>query len=215
MLARVIIATCVLMISHPSFALIDASVVAGQKIVTLNDGDGDLGDLGGTSVTASVHVHPFKLIPIGLGLFMASETTKGEDTDKTFDITTSGQAGGVELNAWAPIPFVKPFLKAGYVLFGKSKMEIDLKTAFETELGISKVTYDGAVKGYRVAVGFEWNPIPKLGIILQYQTVNEEQTFKKGKFELPDGTTTETDLEEEFKPTFTGQIIGLGLGFRF
>lgn len=72
------------------------------------------------AVTIAGHLSPLPLIPVGLGVtyapWISYQTTGGEESANGMEI-------GVELLGWLPmVPFVTPYAKVNYTVWGRQKL---------------------------------------------------------------------------------------------
>lgn len=209
---RLVITLVALSFAHNAYALIDAHVTAGQKTAKVNAEDDDVAaddELQGTTVAVGVHYHPFKLVPIGIGAFGEVAKTTAEISN-SIDAEISQQTIGIEMTAWVPMPVIKPFVKANYVLYGRAEEKFTIEPAifdvaqFKTE--------DAKISGHSIAAGVMWSVVPTLGIVAQYAMNREQLAHKKHTITAADGTETTTEADET-KTNFTGRSISLGLSF--
>jgi hypothetical protein len=209
---HVLIAIALILSSSRALAIFDAQITGGQKTskVTI-DGEKQDEPLKGTVVGLAAHYHPLSMVPMGIGLFMDVGTIKGKDSGVTAELKQ--QTGGIEVNVWAPLPILKPYLKFNYNLFGTGEYKVSVDNSVPVFGGSSFASKDAKISGYNLAAGLEWSIVPTFGLLLQYSMNNEELKYKKLTVKNADGTSTTAEVEEE-KLKFEGSTISLGFSFR-
>lgn len=126
--------------------------------------------------TLAGHLSPLPLIPVGLGVsyspWVSYEVQDGEDS-------ATGMELGVELLGWLPmVPFVTPYAKINYTVWGHKK------TTYEDSVQPEK---EEKVKGMGAAVGIGYDLLPLLTLMAEvsqgFRSI-EDQDFNSTAFSI-------------------------------
>lgn len=201
-----------------SFALVDVRVSGGMyngtaKVTATGSGGVVAPEYEsiknkGTQITANVDISPLPLVPFSIGLFYSSVAAKG--STELVNTKWSGARGGIDFAVWAPVPKIKPYLRAGYYMFGKEKLTLSLKDS-PPGVGDVSTAYEGSAKGYQIGLGVGFSLAPFVSIYLDYSMDKTTLTTKSVNATV--GSTSSTvDLTEDFKAKNDASTISVGLG---
>lgn len=232
--------------SAPALAGVDIQVMGGARTAKADYEVGDeekTMDVKSTEFAFALHVSPSKVLPVAFGVFGAmnkydmsaifeeqieAATDAGMDGGFNFDdpkASLTGTTYGPEVMAWVPIPFFKPFLRASYAMGTyefKRTVDYDVN-GLDGELSES-IKYKSS--GYGIGFGFNYSPVPLLGLIVEYnlgQDQLEATSAKQTNSATSGGVTisSEEDVEiddladDEKKRDVASGAVRLGLSLSF
>jgi hypothetical protein len=192
---KVILAAAAAVWSQGAFAFFDASLFYGSRTstVTYNDATGASKnkDVKGTDMGATFLLDPIPVVPVAFGVTVFQGTTKMDDINQelaeaavssnadfagNFTGTGTGTSKtmfyGPTLKVWAPIPFVKPYLKASYLLGAETdEANYTIKSNANVSPNISiemkpKTVFSHSAS--EVIVGLGYSPVKLTSIFVEY-----------------------------------------------
>jgi len=231
---KVILAAVAAVWSQGAFAFFDGSLFYGSRTSTVtyesSAGTSKNKDVKGTDMGASFLLDPIPVVPVAFGVTVIQGTTNMDDINQDLadgvvannadfngNFTAKGTGTsktmfyGPTLKVWAPIPFVKPYLKASY-LMGAETEEVNINLTSnagvspETSLKIApKTVYTHSAT--QLALGLGYSPIKLTSIFVEYVTHTGKRKAK-GMSGSTDATVagvsgstpyTDADLSDEEK----------------
>lgn len=206
-------------VSTPAAALFDLRLTGGTsdaKYKVVADGTGTpvvesdttkFSDKG-TQISLFADLAPIPMVPVAAGLFYSMTNAKGKILDVTDTKVTSGR-GGLDMMAWVPMPKIKPYLRAGYYLFGKE--EITFSGMSDEDGNTFSSKYDFNVNGYQIGLGVGFSVLPLISVYLDY-TIDKYTLTTKKVTATAGGVSTTIDMAENVKFTNDASAISLGVG---
>ena len=196
-----------------TFALVDARVSGGMydgttKVTATGNGSDVPSQYEsikqkGTQITANVALSPIPLVPVSFGVFYSTVSAKG--SIDAADTKWEGSRGGLDVSVWAPVPKIKPYLRAGYYMFGKEKLTLSSKDVDASS------SYEGSAKGYQIGLGVGFSLAPFVSVFLDYSMDKTTITTKAVNVAIGSASST-VDLTEDFKASNDASTISVGLG---
>ena len=163
---KVIVCILGIAFSTNSFALFDAQVLVGNRSAKF-EAEGQSKNVNAIDYEVSAHLSPIPLVPVGLGLSYNYLTYNPGDNALNLDNVTGSELAA-ELYVWLPLPFIKPYVKAGYVFSGSYEMDILTGSA----------KYD--TSGWYGTIGVRKRLIPFLKLLFEAKFPFME--FKNGEY---------------------------------
>lgn len=210
---KTIAVTGVLIGSGNAFALVGVEAGVGQRsskvVYDTPVATGKSKTIKGNEYFANVLFDPIPVVPVAFGLAVQVHSDDRSDVDKDIIDDTITAAGGQSalwtktasaihagtyygpmIKVWAPIPFVKPYLKYAY-LMGKEVTTVDYDihtTSNSTLIGTSvKGTETSDHTGADLDIGIGYTPIKLINIFLEY-------SIHSGKSKVVDQSIEETTV---------------------
>ena len=232
--------------SDQALALVHVDVAGGQTKASYESTVSSIDDtktISGSEYGAYLLLDPIPMIPVsfGLGVTANSVDTSSVNLQALNDqITANDSVGKIIASAktsqssllygptfkiWAPTPYIRPYLRAGYMM-GTSVSKIDVSlTATSTASdptnvfamkGSSKATYTGS----DIAIGFDFAPIRFVSMFLEYSIQNGKVKTTSADLALvsiSSGTTstssiTTADLTDDDKKSRSSSLKSMRLG---
>jgi hypothetical protein len=187
----------------PSYALINGQLLLGLGVGKSNF-EGSLTDhsgrqIKGNSLSASVFVDPFPLVPIAFGLGVSAPKNQFRDNLDNL-VTYTGYAFDAEVLVWSPLSLsdFTPYLRVGHVFAGRYTLKHDIKNAvtvdgFATAAG-GQNEYQAGVRGNLVGIGLQYRALPMVAIGGELRWQADKLTINKMKV---DGSEVSASLPQQ------------------
>jgi hypothetical protein len=229
-----------------AFALVSVEAGGGQKerafLYDTSTEKDKKKSVNGSEYFASVYVDPIPLIPVAFGLAVQGYSYDTSKVDQevlndsldsagltgtyssTVDSKSSGMLYGPSIKVWAPIPFVKPYLKYTY-LMGTEKATSDSSA---TSNATAPLSFALAVKGSTtstrtgsdIQIGVGFSPIKLVGMFIEYaihtgstkltdQNIDTTSTIGGA---TTSSTATKSDLTDDDKRSKKANSTSIRLG---
>jgi hypothetical protein len=245
--SRILFAVATSFWAQNAFAFFDAALIYGSRTSTIkedqSDGTKKDRELKGTDIGATFLLDPIPLVPVAFGLMVKQGTTNYDDTvqaatdqslatDATLGANYDGKGTGTSkhlfygtvFKVWAPIPIVKPYLKAAYLLGAETidtTIKLSTKSGVTPEIGITQtqktvMTHTGS----EISLGLGYSPIKLTSVFFEYSIHNGKRKTKARSGETTtsvsgisttvpiNGTLSDDDKKEE---TWGAKSINFGV----
>lgn len=214
-------------------ALINVDVFGGQRTATSGADVEEPLVYSGTEYGLGVHLSPFMLLPVSFGIsamaYSYDEVTITEKNmftsaeaaayDASGTYKMAGMNYGPVVTIWAPIPWIQPFLRVGYMLGTETKsIDVNASTTVNSNdiaLGL-KGDIISSISGTNIGVGLRYSRSRFFGMSLEYAILNQTETVQSttggGAITVNDVPTDTMDLAAKGDTETSGsRMIRLGL----
>ena len=233
--------------ANQAMALIGVDAAIGQKSTkvkydTLSQTD-KTKTVQGSEYGIGVYIDPIPLVPFAFGLALSGYSYDRSKLDKEvideaiqasgqsaiFDTTistkTAGLLYGPSLKVWAPIPYIKPFLKYTYLMGSEiTTLDHDVHTnanASAVASTTSKGTQTSSESGSEIQLGIGFSPVKFISMFVEYAIYTGKNKTTDQKIEsvtTSGGTATTTSAtkdtltdEDKKRSSTSASSIRLGL----
>jgi hypothetical protein len=219
-LSSIVMGVSVAMWAQSGLAFFDAEVFYGSRTssVKYTDANGASAtkNLQGTDIGANFLLDPIPLVPVAFGVTAIQGSTNYDDlsnlsaqsllSDPTFaNGNASGKGSsktmlfGPMIKVWVPVPKVKPYLKAAYILGGEIlSEEMNVSTAADAAIAVNANIEPKTVfthRGTEITLGLGFSPLKFTSIFAEYTIHSGKRSAKSmsGTSSITAaGVTTET-----------------------
>lgn len=189
----------------PAKAFFDTQFLGGARWYVVEGEPGeDATKVGASEYDLTLHASPIDGVPVALGFSAQAVTMKKADLDAT---KAELFQAGVDVMAWVPrVPVLTPYLRISTPVRGH------LNTEYLEDDGAGserKTEITQKVTGYRAGLGFKFELLPVLEVLLQYGLGREKLETTSAKV---DGVETSAAEGKKYDLASNAVLVGVEMG---